>query len=154
MAVAYKTEVEPTTFDLKAQLLDQGRTMDLLAKSEMMAAHIKVYAEGGENGLHTHDHEDHIFVVLAGEATFRTGVAEQERVVSKFQGIMLPKGAYYRFESSGDENLVLLRVGAQLPGTSHDRTKPDGSPIPGDSPDNKQVPVVRRPGKYFPSDLS
>jgi mannose-6-phosphate isomerase-like protein (cupin superfamily) len=154
MAVAFKTQTEPTQFDLTAQLLDQGRSMDLLAKSDLMAAHIKVYAEGGENGLHTHDHEDHIFVVLAGEATFRTGVEEQERVVSKYQGIMLPKGAYYRFESSGEENLVLLRVGAQVPGTPHYRTKPDGTPIPGDSPDNKQVPVIPRAGKYFPSDLS
>jgi len=154
MAVAFKTQTEATQFDLTAQLLDQGRSMDLLAKTDMMAAHIKVYAEGGENGLHTHNHEDHIFVVLAGEATFRTGVEEQERVVAKHQGILLPKGAYYRFESSGDENLVLLRVGAQIPGTSRDRTKPDGSPIPGDSPDNKQVPVIPRAGKYFPSDLS
>ncbi|HVA25135.1 MAG TPA: cupin domain-containing protein [Chloroflexota bacterium] len=154
MAVAFKTQTEATQFDLTAQLLDQGRSMDLLAKTDMMAAHIKVYAEGGENGLHTHNHEDHIFVVLAGEATFRTGLEEQERVVAKHQGILLPKGAYYRFESSGDENLVLLRVGAQIPGTSRDRTKPDGSPIPGDSPDNKQVPVIPRAGKYFPSDLS
>ena len=154
MAVAFKTEVQPTQFDLKAQLLDQGRSMDLLAKTDLMAAHIKVYAEGGENGLHTHDHEDHIFVVLAGQATFHTTTAEDARVVDKYQGILLPKGAYYRFESTGSENLVLLRVGAQLPGTSHDRTKPDGSPIPGDSPDNKQVPVIPRAGKYFPSDLS
>ena len=154
MAVVFKTEVQPTQFDLKAQLLDQGRSMDLLARTDMLATHIKVYAEGGENGLHTHDHEDHIFVVLAGEATFRTGLDEQERVVAKHQGILLPKGAYYRFESSGEENLVLLRVGAQIPGTPHERTKPDGSPIPGDSPDNKQVPVIPRAGKYFPSDLS
>ena len=154
MAVAFKTQIEPTQFDLKAQLLDQGRSMDLLAKTDLMAAHIKVYAEGGENGLHTHDHEDHIFVVLTGEATFYTGVEEQERVVGKYQGILLPKGAYYRFHSTGDENLVLLRVGAQLPGTAHDRTKPDGTPIPGDSPDNRQVPVIPRAGKYFPSDLS
>jgi len=154
MAVAFKTQTEPTQFDLTAQLLDQGRSMDLLAKTDLMAAHIKVYAEGGENGLHKHDHEDHIFVVLAGEATFHTGVEEQKRVVGKYQGIRLPKGAYYRFESSGDENMVLLRVGAQLPGTPRYRTKPDGSPIPGDSPDNKQVPVIPRAGKYFPSDLS
>ncbi|MFI5267145.1 MAG: cupin domain-containing protein [Chloroflexota bacterium] len=154
MAVAFKTQTEPTLFDLTAQLLDQGRSMDLLAKTDLMAAHIKVYAEGGENGLHTHDHEDHIFVVLGGEATFRTGVEEQERVVGKYQGILLPRGAYYRFESTGEENLVLLRVGAQIPGTPRYRTKPDGSPIPGDSPDNKQVPVIPRAGKYFPSDLS
>lgn len=153
MAIAMKPQVEATKFDLKAQLLAQGRTMDLLAKTDLLHAHIKVYAEGGENGLHTHDHEDHIFVVLTGEATFYTGVEEKEQVVGQYQGVLLPKGAYYRFHSTGDENLVLLRVGAQLPGTSHDRTKPDGSPIPGDSPDNKQVPVIPVEGKYFPTDL-
>lgn len=154
MAVAFKTQIEPTTFGLKAQLLDQGRTMDLLAKTDLLHAHIKVYAEGGENGLHTHDHEDHIFLVLGGEATFYTGAEETQRVVDKYEGILLPKGAFYRFESTGDENLILFRIGAQIPGTSHDRTKPDGTPIPGDSPDNKQVPVVARAGKFFPSDLS
>ncbi|HLG69064.1 MAG TPA: cupin domain-containing protein [Chloroflexota bacterium] len=153
MAIAMKPQIEATTFDIKAQLLDQGRTMDLLAETDLLHAHIKVYAEGGENGLHTHDHEDHYFFVLAGEATFYTTVEEKKHVVGKYQGILLPKGAFYRFHSSGDENLVLLRVGAQLPGTGHDRTKPDGSPIPGDSPDNKQVPVIRREGKYFPTDL-
>jgi len=153
MAIAMKPQIEATTFDIKAQLLDQGRTMDLLAETDLLHAHIKVYAEGGENGLHTHDHEDHIFLVLTGEATFYTGVQEKKQVVGKYQGILLPKGAYYRFESTGSENLVLFRIGAQIPGTPHDRTKPDGSPIPGDSPDNKQVPVIPIPGKYFPSDL-
>jgi mannose-6-phosphate isomerase-like protein (cupin superfamily) len=153
MAIALKTETQPTVFDLKAQLLAQGRTMDLLAATDLLHAHIKVYAEGGENGLHTHDHEDHIFLVLTGEATFYTGVEEKQQVVGRYQGILLPKGAYYRFESTGSENLVLFRIGAQIPGTPHDRTKPDGSPIPGDSPDNKQVPVIPIPGKYFPSDL-
>ncbi|HLY65031.1 MAG TPA: cupin domain-containing protein, partial [Chloroflexota bacterium] len=100
MAVAMKSEVQPAVFPLKAQLLARGRSMDLLAKTDLMTAHIKVYAEGGENGLHTHPHEDHIFVVLAGQATFHTGIEETQRVVNKHEGILVPKGAFYRFETS------------------------------------------------------
>ena len=154
MAIALDTKKEATVFDLQAQLLEQGRSMDLLAKTDLMHAHIKVYANGGENGLHTHPNEDHIFVVLAGEATFRTGEEERQQVVGRYQGIMLPGGAYYWFESTGKDNLILLRVGAQIPGTEYGRTKPDGSPIPGHSVDNKHVEMIPREGKYFPSDLS
>ena len=68
-----KSSPAATTFKLEAELLDQGRTMDLLARSGVLAAHIKVYAEGGENAMHAHTQEDHLFVVLGGEATFHLG---------------------------------------------------------------------------------
>ena len=137
MAVAFDTKTEPSVFSLKTPLLARGRSIDMLAKSDLMAAHVKVYAEGGENGLHTHPNQDHIFVILAGEATFHLGVEERQQVVRKHEGIMLPAGAFYRFETSSDEPLVLLRVGASMPDTNQDRIKPDGSPIPGNSEDNK-----------------
>jgi mannose-6-phosphate isomerase-like protein (cupin superfamily) len=149
MAVAFDTKTEPSVFNLKTPLLARGRSMDLLSRTDLMTAHIKVYAEGGENGLHTHPHEDHIFVVLAGEATFHLGKEERQQVVCKHEGIMLPGGAFYRFETSSDEPLVLLRVGAQVPGTARDRIKPDGNPIPGDSADNKHVEPAILPGKFF-----
>ena len=149
MAVAFKTTTEPSVFSLKTPLLARGRSMDLLAKADLLYTHIKVYAEGGENGLHAHPNEEHLFVVLQGEATFHTGVEEQKRVVGKHEGIMLPKGVFYRFETSSDEPLVLLRVGAQPADLPRDRVKPDGNPIPGDSADNKHVEPAILPGKFF-----
>jgi mannose-6-phosphate isomerase-like protein (cupin superfamily) len=142
---------EATPFQLTGQLLAQGRTMDLLAKTDLLAAHIKVYAAGGENAIHTHSQEDHMFVILAGEATFRLGEREEVRVLRKHDGIMIPSGSYYWFLSSGDENLVLLRVGAKREGWNNfdDRIDLDGNPFSGDSVENKELPVIPLPGQFF-----
>lgn len=147
MAIDVKSEA--TTFTLSAPLLSTGRSMDLLASSDLMKAHIKVYAEGGENAMHAHAREDHLFVVLDGQATFHIERDENVQVLNKHQGVMLPRGAHYWFQSSGDDNLVLLRVGASPDYRGDDRVKPDGSPLPGNSTENKHVEGVPIPGKFF-----
>ena len=45
-------------------LLEGGATMELLGLSPMLWAHSKVYSSGGENALHSHDIEDHVFLIL------------------------------------------------------------------------------------------
>ena len=53
----------PTLFSLKAQMLDQGRTDSVLAASDDLSVRLKVYASGGENGLHAHVDES-LFATL------------------------------------------------------------------------------------------
>ena len=69
--------------------------MELFAQTDALKVRIKVYAEGGENGLHTHNDEDHAFVILQGQATFHNADG-QDTVINKYEGIMLPRGAFYR----------------------------------------------------------
>jgi hypothetical protein len=87
--------------------------------------------------------------VLEGEATFHLETDENTKVVRRYEGVMLPKGANYWFQSSGGQNLVMVRVGARYPGTQPGRLTPDGRDIPGDSEENKEVPRIERPGKGF-----
>ena len=61
---------KPEFFKLRAQLLDQGRDQHVVAKTDNMEVCVKVYASGGENGLHNHTDEDHFHLVLAGKARF------------------------------------------------------------------------------------
>jgi mannose-6-phosphate isomerase-like protein (cupin superfamily) len=139
-----KTAIKVTTYSMKVPLLTSGRTNQVLARTDTVEVRAKVYAAGGENALHTHLDEDHTFFVLDGEATFY-GPDEQSMVVGRYEGIMLPAGAYYRFESTGDTNLVLLRIGADVPppaGTTEPRVGIDGLPLPGKDPRNKQQPPV------------
>ena len=68
--MAVTTKQAAQVFDLRTPYLDQGRTTDLRAHTDLMTIIAKVYAEGGENGMHNHPHEDHSFIVLEGEATF------------------------------------------------------------------------------------
>lgn len=141
--------VKPTIFRLHAQLLDQGRSNTALAETDNMWATLKVYASGGENGLHAHPYEDHMFVIMQGSARF-FGPNDETVDLGKYQGIMLPAGAYYKFLSTSEEPLVLMRVGCQAgQGDPAGRLNINGEPMPGDSKENGRVPMVPRPNAFF-----
>ena len=145
-------EAQATVFSLKqAPVLSAGRYDSVVARSNDLIARVKVYAEGGENAIHTHLHEDHVFLVLAGQATFHLGRAEREVVVNRFEGVLLPAGAFYYFQSTGDQNLVMFRVGTTKKTGGDDRMGPDGLPLPGHSARDKHVEGVPVEGKYFGS---
>ncbi len=120
------TATRAQTFNLTTPYLLQGITSDERARSELLTVLIKVYASGGENRMHAHTFEDHTFVVLEGEATFRLDREDNVRVLKPNEGVMLPKGTYYRFESTGQGNLVMLRVGAAPPGSPKQAVYPEG----------------------------
>ncbi len=144
-------DVEPQVYRLRSPLMKQGRLDTVVSKSDVMEVRMKSYAQGGENALHAHTIEDHTFIVLQGRARFWAGKDDREvGVLGHNEAIMLPRGCFYRFESCGDEPLVMVRVGAK---TGHKapttRIKPDGTPIPGDSKENKTVPPIVLEGAYY-----
>jgi len=58
----------------------------------------------------------------------------------KHQGVMIPKGAYYRYHNTGKENLVVIRVGAGVKGRSRaggNARRPDGKPLIASSEENR-----------------
>lgn len=142
-------ETKPEFFSLRTQLVSDGRNINPLAETDNLWAWIKVYASGGENTLHAHKNEDHMFLVLDGEATF-FGPGDTERRVTRNEGLMLPAGTLYRFCCTSEEPLVLLRVGARAhDGDLRDRVGGDGLPLPGGSKKNKFKPPVYAEGKFF-----
>jgi mannose-6-phosphate isomerase-like protein (cupin superfamily) len=100
-------------------LLDSGATMGCLGIAPALWAHSKVYSTGGENKLHSHDIEDHCFLVLQGEATFDFGDGSS-MIVHPFEGVMLPRGTEYRFTANPVGNLVIFRVGGGTVANSKD----------------------------------
>ncbi len=149
-------------------LLSEGTTFDALATAENLWLSVKVYSSGGENSLHYHTLEDHAFVVLQGRATFDFGDGSSCEA-TQFEGIMLPKGAVYRFQAGEEVNLVMLRIGAaQRKTTGIDDLLKFGAPIElagttfdddgtkkvnrGGSAKTPNAPTVVIPGKFFPSD--
>lgn len=145
------TSEKPVFFKLRAQLLKSGRTNTPVCKTENMWGVVKVYASGGENGLHTHTKEDHMFVIMQGSARFY-GPNDETQDVGTHEGVLLPKGCYYRFHATSDEPLVLFRVGCHTP-EAKDKDLPsrlniDGKPMPGNHPENNQMKVVFR-DDYF-----
>ena len=111
--MASETKVTPqrSVFSLESPYLSVGRVNIPLAETDDLWLSLKVNAEGGENAIHTHVTEDHAFLVLEGQVTFFDEHGN-ETVLEPYQGIMLPKGSYYRYLNTGGANLFLLRMGA------------------------------------------
>jgi mannose-6-phosphate isomerase-like protein (cupin superfamily) len=109
------------TFAVRPQLLKLGKTSTRLVRTDHLNSGVQVVARGGETNLHAHSSQDEIWFVLSGEATFYT---EGDRVVArlgKHDGLLIPHNAPYWFESSSDENLVIMRFGASVPEAGPDR---------------------------------
>jgi mannose-6-phosphate isomerase-like protein (cupin superfamily) len=142
------TDTKAEFFKLRTPLLSKGRLDTELTRTETMRVWMKCYAEGGENVLHAHPSEDHIFVILQGQARFHDK-DDNERVLGRNEGIMLPHGCFYYFESCGDEPLVMLRVGAYVEPPKAARIGLDGHVIAGDSAENKHEDPVVIEGAYY-----
>jgi mannose-6-phosphate isomerase-like protein (cupin superfamily) len=137
-------------FSLKTPYLEKGRITHLLAETENLWIHTKINAAGGENAIHAHLDEDHSFIVLEGEMTVFDEKGN-ELVVKQYEGVMIPRGAYYRYLNTGKGNLMVIRVGggAQKQGGEEMRIRPDGKPLPSLSEENHHVEPVVIPGKFF-----
>lgn len=144
---------EAKFFALKAPVLSDGRLQTLLAGTSLLKVYIKIYANGGENGMHAHPFEDHAFIILQGQAEFHFGSEENHRIVNRYEGVMLPRGTFYRFRSSAEENLVMIRIGAETETPKVWRIHPDGTPFVANTPELRKengyrAPVVV-PGQFF-----
>jgi len=149
--MATETEATPkaTTFSIKGPYLETGRVNIDLARTDNLWLSLKINAEGGENAIHTHTQEDHAFIVLEGEVTFYDEHGNAT-VAKQYEGISIPKGAFYRYLNTGGTNLFLLRVGATTEKrTGPTRLKPDGSPIDSNTEENHHIDGVPIPGKFF-----
>ena len=109
------------TFTVAPQLLKHGKTSTRLVRTDHINSGVQVVAEGGETNLHAHTSQDEIWFVLSGIATFYTDGDAVVARLAKHQGLLIPHGAAYWFESSSDENLVILRFGAAVPEAGPDR---------------------------------
>src|ERR687891_2726301 len=153
-AAKKETDEKPRayTFSLKTPYMKQGRITQLVAETANMWIDTKINAEGGENEIHAHLDEDHSFIVLEGEMSVFDEKGNELKV-KQYQGVMIPRGAYYRYLNTGSGNLVVIRVGAgvkgQPQGGEEMRVRPDGRPLLAGSVENKTLPPIEMPGKFF-----
>ena len=121
-----------------------------VAETDLMTLRIHCYAPGiGENALHSHTKEDHVFLVLQGTAQFNTGRDGQTIVrAGKNTAVVLPAGCYYQFCNSGTEPLVMARIGAGQD-KADQRLNPDGTAIPGRTHEQGAAKPVLIEGAFF-----
>jgi len=144
-----ETAVKPEILNLRTQLVSQGHTRILLAETENCTFRIHSYGpQSGENGLHAHTDEDHIFVVLQGEAQFYD-LDGPLPVLKKNQALMLPRGCFYSFSNDTDGPLIMLRFGAMEKNWKGDRLDRQGKPIPGRGKAPGSKPTILIDNAFF-----
>ena len=143
---------KPQTFSLKAPYVKEGHVTQRLAQTRDMGIRVMVNASSDENEFHTHLDIDHTFIVLEGELTI-VDPQGKEYVVKPYQGILIPKGAYYRYLVSAKKNTVMLRISAKVrdyphQGSGHDlAVKLDGTNVLSLAENTKRKPIMT--GKFF-----
>ena len=88
------------------------KTMQV-CNSDLMKVQVQVVKNGGENNLHTHTGEDAFWYVITGAVKF---YGEGDKLVGEYkkgEGILVPRGYKYWFESASTEPLEVLRVTAK-----------------------------------------
>jgi mannose-6-phosphate isomerase-like protein (cupin superfamily) len=152
-AAKLKSQDKPKAqaFSLKTPYMKQGRVTQLVAETTNLWIHTKINAEGGENEIHKHIDEDHAFIVLEGQMSVFDELGN-EMEIKQHQGVMIPKGAYYRYLNTGEGNLVVIRVGAGIKGQQQGgqemRLGANGKPLMSGTPENRNLPPIES-GEFF-----
>lgn len=102
--------------------LTRGKGVVRLCNSDILNAHVQVLKEGGENNLHSHSATDQFYVVLAGRIRFYGEGDVVLAELGRHEGIFVPRGFKYWFESASDEPLEVLRGAATVAGEGSRRT--------------------------------
>lgn len=105
----------------KPETLKGGKAIVQLAESDIIRGRVQIVREGGENNLHSHKGMDGFWMVLRGRVKFYGPGDELIAELAQHEGILLPRGTEYWFESSGDEDLELLQMAAFEKGVKVER---------------------------------
>jgi mannose-6-phosphate isomerase-like protein (cupin superfamily) len=107
---------------------ERKKAVHVLCRSDIVFGAVQVVRSGGETNLHSHGKLDGFWFVLRGSARFYTTDDEVLAQLGPEEGVLIPRGFPYWFESVGDEALELLQVEASIKqydavaGFSEDRT--------------------------------
>lgn len=102
----------PKVFSYERPEGDHPKVLQPLVSTDILEADVQLVREGGSNTLHYHTGQDGVFVVLEGTARFYESEDEAIADLDAGEGIVIPRGTEYWFESAGSEPLHLLHVAA------------------------------------------
>ena len=102
----------PTIFHYKKKERKRGKLVHILCRSDLMTAAVQVIGRGGETNLHSHPTLDGFWFVLSGRARFYTTDDDVVAELGPDEGILIPRGFPYWFETASQEELEILQVEA------------------------------------------
>jgi mannose-6-phosphate isomerase-like protein (cupin superfamily) len=118
-----ETRLQPLSYAVPNA--DRPKDVVMMGRTERMRALVQIVRNGGENNLHYHTNSDTSWVVMKGRVRF---YGLSDRLIGEYgpgEGIMIPGGARYWFEKTGDETLEILQIVACEPGAKAERINLD-----------------------------
>jgi mannose-6-phosphate isomerase-like protein (cupin superfamily) len=103
-------EARVQTFTYQSKASDQPKDIIPLVHTENLRIMVQVVHDGGENNLHYHINADTTWMVLRGGVRF---YGPGDVVIAELgpeQGIMIPGGARYWFEKTGQGDLEIIQM--------------------------------------------
>jgi mannose-6-phosphate isomerase-like protein (cupin superfamily) len=83
--------------------------------SNLLGLGMQVVLQGGETNRHAHTGQDAAWLVLEGRARFYGKTDDDVFELNPMEGLFIPDGADYWFESASDKPLKILRMSARDP---------------------------------------
>ena len=121
-----------------------GKAIVQLAGSDIIRGRVQVVREGGENNLHSHRGMDGFWMVLAGRVRFYGPGDVVIGEFGKYEGILIPRGEQYWFESvSDEEELEILQMAGFETGVKAERVNAEPQKLEIGSVKVKEVTETR-----------
>ena len=89
---------------------ERSKRIIWLGKTDRLFATMQIIKQGGETNLHSHAHLDGFWFVLSGRGRFYSDETTLACELGPREGVLVPRGVKYWFESVGDEPLELVQV--------------------------------------------
>lgn len=115
------TPIQAQVFKYEPPEASPNKTVVQLCRSDILHGSIQVIGGGGENNLHGHTGSDGFWLVLGGRVRFYGEGDVLLADLGKYEGILIPRGFLYWFESASDEPLEILRVGGSAQNVKDER---------------------------------
>ena len=103
---------QPRPFKYQRPDIAGGRRNVKLGRTDRMIGAIQFLRRGGETTLHSHAHMDGFWMVLSGRVRF---YGEDDVLIGDYgplEGVVMPRGCKYWYESVGDDDAELFQVEA------------------------------------------
>lgn len=97
------------------------RSVEVLARGDLMSAIVHIIKQGGENELHAHRAQDATWFVLEGQVTFYDETHEPVASLNPREGLFIPRGTAYYFMSTGSETAIIMRVSGKATDVPNER---------------------------------
>ena len=104
----------PHSFKYETPVVERGKTIMWLARTDILFADVQILKDGGETNLHSHSHLDGFWMVLSGRARFYGEGDVVIAEIGRHEGVLIPRGCKYWFESASEEPLEILQVAASV----------------------------------------